>query len=1207
MAKFSLNTFLKIGLLVGSLVVLGRCTFRTPATETPKPDQQNIEKSFFVNSNGKPKTFMCGWASINQVGIISEYTQTHNAPITTHCNMQFFITETDLLGKMINPSFPNDPGRWQTAVKIPIRSHYYYEKEKDSSGRDTTRFIENSSRSHWSARPYIKLNLTGLNILKSDFGLVGFDPESGSGGGSQQINAVDDIEWDTKNGFLGFTVQASAPMYGSENQGLFRVNFLEFQHNEKFKKTPFSDKNYTYLNALHIVGEKVDGVYPILYAAHWDLSKTHQVYLNGFPPEYEDIAADIVKEWNEAFASVPGLIAKGHKPFVLTKTKSKHIFDLRKTAITWTSDVKISSTSPLGIGQTIADVRNGEILWGSINLYGGTLLNSIKAFSPIDGSSMSGKNNFSSFIFNSRFMPETLSLPPGVLAYSSAATDAVMQNYVQKLTASINVSAYQSGLAEAQKKVESIQDLKDDKGVLGKIQKDLQQRLIPADAVKSILQSIQAEIAKKSFETSSYFSATSYQKRLADMLPKSQLESREGKSEKDENDSLKKRLKYQLHTSSFDFDRTIQDVAPGWAMGMSQMRKDHNEVVRVVIKELISHEYGHVMGLGHQFKENILPDPDKVPAEIFESLQKKATPEAHFTNFTSVMGYRNPKTEIADDYQNIKPGPHDRLVIAFLYGQKYATFKKGDPDFRFVDLPPNGIIPESDPKNPEYLTSYFPQCNDMEASLSVDPYCNRWDAGINAKGIVENYLADLKDNLTPTLFSFADSRGGNAEMAEAHLWKRSMATFGRVRVFYDYMRHKYRKQIEKIRTDEKAIFAFSTSCSSGKEQSSELKEIFENEPEFRELCEVNRLVLDEITDYGGLNTSDYTKMDSDNRYTPGGISGGDAGRDYSHAFGTWTELNGLVLKVASTLALVTPFPWVQLGGGMFGIPNYNTPNERFSYSSLYPTEYTKAISNIVKRSIYFATLNPNERTRMGQAAIALSGLLRLGQYNNDKNIFTSEYLEKINSQTKFNLSMVAILIDGDPKDGPNVDRYDRFKGRVYDFTTGKEIPLTETYLLPEGRVFVKGEDMFIFPITKLHLYSDKGGYVIAYKIDYFREYDNKLSDFSVKTELKQLHDQLVARCIDGDNGKINGLKSFFNTTEKDFAGFLMPVGLLSDSVEKGKLFQASIKEAFSQYEKSRGVTDKVCSEATRGLGLIISSAAVVSGFWIPEVEFYLQH
>lgn len=1202
MVKFSFRSFLKISILAGSLLVLGRCTFRTPATEVPKPDQQNIEKSFFVNSSGKPKTFMCGWASINEVGIVSEYNQIHNAAITNHCNIQFFITENDLLGKMINPSFPNDPGRWQTAIKIPIKSHYYYEKEKDQSGRDTTRFVENSSRSHWSARPYIKLDLSGISILKTDFGLLGYDPEQG-GAVHQQINAVDDIEWDTKNGFLGFTVQASAPKYGSENQGLFRINFLEFEHNPKFKKTRTHDRNYTYFNALHIVGEKVDGVYPLLYAAHWDLSKTHEVYLNGFPEEYEDIAAEIVKDWNELFASVPGLIPKGHKPFVLSKSKAKYIFDLRKTAITWTSDVKISvaPASPLGIGEVVADVRNGEILWASINIYGGNLINSIKAVSPVSSSGFANNNNFSDFIFNSKLIPSALTLPPGILSFTSTPSESSLQNIAEKLAPSINAAITTTALAEAQKKVEQLNDLKSDKATaFSQIQSELQQRLVPANAFKNIISSVHAEAVKKSVETSSFFASQSFQKRLVEMLPKTNLKAKEEKSEIDFNN---KSLAHLLHQKTFDADRTVQDVAPGWAAAISSLKIDHNQAVRSIVKELITHEYGHIMGLGHQFKENILPHPDKVPQEIYESLAKKATLEAHFTNFTSVMGYRNPRTEIADDYKNIKPGPQDRLVVAFLYGQKYATFKKGEADFRFVDMPAEGtgIIPENDPKDPEYKTSYFPQCNDIDASLSLDPYCNRWDTGNTASQIVENYLVELRD-LTPTLFSLTDVRGGNPDAAEAQLWKKSIGTFGRVRVFYDFMRHKYKKQFDSVSKNEKALYAFSKACSPEREDSV-WDQIFQDAPELRELCAVNRSVLNEIIKNVGLNTSDYTKMDSDNRYVPGGISGGDAGRDYGRMFGTWVELNGLIIKLASTLALVTPFPWVQLGNSMMGIPTYNTSDERYIYSSLYPVEYTKAISKIVTRNLHFATLDANERTRMGQAAVALSGLLELGKANNDKNIFSTQYLEKINSQTKFNLSVVAIILTGYKKDG-KVDRVDRFSGQVFDFQADKSIPLSsDVYLLPEGQVIAKSEDMFLFPITNFQLFSDTSGYVVAYKIDYYKD-DNQLSKVSVKTELKDLYDQLLINCIDE---KKNGLSSFFNKTEPDFEGFYMPTDLLRDSVEKGKLFRDSINTAFAKYEKSKGVSHEACSEAIRGLGLIISSAAILNGNWIPEIRYYLQN
>ena len=153
-------------------------------------EKQNIEKSFFIDPKGKPKTFLCGWASESEVGSIASIAVTHNAPIATHCNIEFEITENALVGKRINPSFPNDSKRWSQIVSIPISKHYYYEKAKDENGRDRNVFIENDSRSHWSARPFMKLELSQMKIHDWAYSIPG--------SGESQILSVEDIEWDEK-------------------------------------------------------------------------------------------------------------------------------------------------------------------------------------------------------------------------------------------------------------------------------------------------------------------------------------------------------------------------------------------------------------------------------------------------------------------------------------------------------------------------------------------------------------------------------------------------------------------------------------------------------------------------------------------------------------------------------------------------------------------------------------------------------------------------------------------------------------------------------------------------------------------------------------------------------------------------------------------------------------------------------------------------
>ena len=73
------------------------------------------------------------------------------------------------------------------------------------------------------------------------------------------VDGIEDIEWDKEKGFLGFTLESRSHMYdyGSDIQGKFRYNFLEFEHNPKFKTVPYRHSNSKYINVLHVIGKDV--------------------------------------------------------------------------------------------------------------------------------------------------------------------------------------------------------------------------------------------------------------------------------------------------------------------------------------------------------------------------------------------------------------------------------------------------------------------------------------------------------------------------------------------------------------------------------------------------------------------------------------------------------------------------------------------------------------------------------------------------------------------------------------------------------------------------------------------------------------------------------------------------------------------------------------------------------------------------------------
>ena len=298
---------------------LANCSFKRTADEGPAPTEKVISKSFFgeFTSDGKfkPYRFLCGAAPLVQRGAWSEAVYMHAHNYMFNCNVEFKITEKYLIGREVNPTFPNDRERWKELIYIPITAHFYEEKSRDNRGRETNTTVRNTSRSHWSARPNIALDLQNTRINKLGYASLP--------GGEFGTN-IDEVEWDLERNFLGFNVDVSGTYLKQEASATFRYNFLKFESNDEFKKTPYHFENAKYFGMAAILGKQVDGVHGSDYVAKWDINKVHEFYLNNFPDEIVPIAEDVVDSWNDAFEK-----ASGKRPFKLNFDTPKYEFDLR--------------------------------------------------------------------------------------------------------------------------------------------------------------------------------------------------------------------------------------------------------------------------------------------------------------------------------------------------------------------------------------------------------------------------------------------------------------------------------------------------------------------------------------------------------------------------------------------------------------------------------------------------------------------------------------------------------------------------------------------------------------------------------------------------------------------------------------------------------------------------------------------------------------
>ena len=1208
--------------VIAGLSGLTACTVRTPTTETPVPNDQGVEKTFFVETVSgidaqgvatitlKRKTFLCGWAPISESSADASQVMTHAVHMAGHCNMEFEITKNALIGRMVNPTFPNDRTRWKQAITIPIRKHYYYERAKDAYGRETNEFVENSSRSDFSARPMMDLDLEGISIEDWDIAMFG---NSRSG----KVSSVQDVEWDKANGFLGFTATVTNPAWGAAVGARLRFNFKTFTHNENFQTTPYSPLNSAYFNALHVMGEKVER-HQIWTAAKWDLSKPHDIYTYGFSASNLPIARKVIDQWNAAFTSIGKPAA-----FRLNEKKMKYPFDLRYPMMVWIDDVQISSQSPLGIGMAQADVRNGELLWGQITLYGGELERYIKSHVGSGGDSANSKTGGvrnSPAYFQTYFNPTKSLQPPPQID--------------------------QRGIERFAAKIQSLSPKFDGLAILKSKLADMQKAIYPRALAASDI-----EIAKEQARTELGAFVSRQESTLRETLGKStetslgEIQARVGSTEGFRKNTLKlfgfagtpsvetrrqafgeneaglsDREKLAMLTSSaaeklkgvsagvvFDTDRRFSDVGPALVAGFAKTGVTYEAGLRKVILELILHEFGHMLGLGHQFKENILPAPGTVPEKYLVQLRKGVA--NNLTNATSVMGYKHPLTELTEDEDSIAPGPQDLLTLRYLYNGEYATFRRGsgDADFSFAKVPASGMIPASDPNRASYVTSYFPQCNDFDASFGTDPFCNRFDRGNDAPSIVKNYFDDLNTNLVSRIYAFTDVRGGNTEEAEAELSWRALTTLGRVRTFFDYMRQQFETEIRSISNSERDLYEFSRVCTGELEGSASLQKIFADKPELKELCKVNRMAVREMTNFLAIPGPDRARMNWDNASTPGGMTGGDADSDWSRVWGTHTALSVMPLKLAAMNALTTPWPYTMYGSWMFPIQRFAGSDGLFSYSTLYPVEFSEAIAASVEKNLRFNSASGNSGT-MGMPIMSMGYFLDQQNYGNDATRMPKDFITNIRNQTSFRLSVKALILNLQTRDDQL--RVTNFETLLYDPNNDQSQRMLESFVLPGGKLIVRAPTRnFVSPISKIMFLSDKMAFAWAYHIEYDDKYDDVLAAHSAKATLEKLNNSILDGCIRGNN---NGLASHFNAQKdpKIFPGFMVMSGIANEK-EKQLRFLESVRENFQTYAKASDVKlaesgiPLRCEQTLDGVSMLVSTAAVLNGYFLPEVLDYL--
>lgn len=1247
------------------------------------------------------RTFLAGWTPEMTAGEYSTEIFDHYNH-AGHANIVFEITEDKLVGKMVNPSFLSAKvdcflrdsqaakdcrARWANVVTIPISKHFYYERRKDSRGRLTDEYIENDQRSHWSARPYLNLALGGVQI--KDWGMQLMWP-------GMDVDNVDHIEWDFQKQFLGFTITATHPSIGAAVQGTFRFNFLAFEHDEEFTKkeiTPYRPANAKHINVLHVIGKYHNGDLenPILYAAHWKTGKDkngkpikHQISLWGFPREHEKIGFDVIEQWNDAFEKV----GRG-RPFEAVVSNRQYSFDLRYPTIAWISDRRLSANAPLGVGMALADVRNGEIKWGMVTMWSGEIDNYINAYSPnSDNGGINAKGGRPlvqlSLMEPKRLLPSgRSSLPESLLGGVSyeAARASLMSSFGKEAE---GLRQMQDRLAEATpeslRKLQNPEEpnlvtalvdsaagrknvsLTDISGIVLQKKEHLEEILSKkSQLVEQMARDMVGvsgrfqQMALQNGPTEKIFNAEYLQRLINQPKLEESLDSLPTYNRALLREKLARRgdmtrtdilalLNAQPTTTdkwspaAFDADRRFSDVADSWALGIAKYNVDKREAFRSIMKNVMLHEWGHVVGMGHNFKENILPEDGSLPHSSehmgwihghgdkkFEnfSMQTLKRDAKSFTNYTTVMGYMSGETEIAIPYDQLKIGPADMLSLHYLYNQQYPVYPKdanGQGDITFEKLRPDGFIYENLTRNNRSLKpAFFPACNDFYASMGIDPYCNRWDRGYNATTLVENYFEGLKGNLAASLTAYSNTvKGGSYWMSEARLWHRFLNSLSRARVFYDYMRQRYEADFKKIidggsEQGVQNLLDFSDSCQKvargERAGNALLQQLFSDKSkrELLDLCVANAKMVGELESFLQLDGRDYTQIDYFDKYMSY-MTGGEGGTAFSRAFGSWKELARTPIKISSLLTLTSPYPFNSYGGWTWPIEQYSREDGAYHISTLYPKEYTSAITAATEMNLNFGNAALDEKTSIGRTVLAMGYYLFNTTGSNDVLSVNAPFIENIRSQTQFKYSWA--MVDIKKKDEQNKEIARKFTATIHNIYSVAPETVPEIYMYKNMRtVMMPPARSLLLPVSSIHWYTKSAGYFFAMKLDYNDDPYDRLKAKSVRKTLEEKYYEVMKRCVQGNR---NGLRFFFSDTavdEKAFPGFEFPA-TIADSTSDEKRFWQSVDKYFNDYYNYKGFPERpdpsACEEALRGQGLIVMAASVLNGYYLYNVTDFVE-
>ena len=159
--------------------VFTACSVNKRDPQTPPLTVKKVSTDFFFEFSGdrksyKSKRFLFGSSIEDKTGLYSGIFLDHyNTSGSANIEFEFNAEGSKLVGKLVNPTYPNNKDKWEVFLTFDISGNYYEENRVDPSGRqsqDVSTFYE------WSLKVVISKKLLTTekttNTLKSLISLV---------------------------------------------------------------------------------------------------------------------------------------------------------------------------------------------------------------------------------------------------------------------------------------------------------------------------------------------------------------------------------------------------------------------------------------------------------------------------------------------------------------------------------------------------------------------------------------------------------------------------------------------------------------------------------------------------------------------------------------------------------------------------------------------------------------------------------------------------------------------------------------------------------------------------------------------------------------------------------------------------------------------------------------------------------------------------